>query len=655
MGPHRELSLHRSSAITFQATSMNSTRNILAILVSSLLFLLLPLRHAYGQGDFESYLADAVKAQSENDIQGAISAYQRALSIRRDVPEVWANLGLMQHQAGDRSGALKSFKTANQLQPKLFVPLLFLGIENLQLGNSAESVHYLSIARQLHPNDREVYLNLGSAYFNLKQFESASIAYRRATELDSANGEGWYRLGITYLEMSEATAGEFAQLNQQSPYFQWLNAEALSDQDKLAQSAEVFRKLIASSRLPACTRSSLGFVLLRSGKPSEAQSEFEQDLKSGGCSLAELGMIRLKFVKGEDEAALKSLGELWMLDPGFIKTFASELGRGMTPEQTNALAEVLGTAQASDIPPEAISVIRKALRGGRTLSVQVELRSKAASKANSPSLPRNLFTRGEYGMCADHLLSTINSLPGRELSLLATCAYYTGDFNTTLAAGKRLRESARTKEEGLFWSILAQQHLAVLALAYAGEVEPNSIRLHELLAESYRDRGRYADAEAEYQIALGINPTEFAALIGAATNYLQELKVDLAKEMIEKALDQRPTDAEANYIMGEILIAKHKFSESEPYLRAGLSAKSELVVRIHALLGQVYASQGDTERAIAEYRLGLPSDDDGSVHFQLGRLYQRIGESELAANAFAESKTLNQRKQASTISNFGIH
>src|ERR1700730_1857452 len=224
---------------------------------------------AWGQRDFESHLADAVNAQSAGNISAAISAYQSALAIRKDVPEVWANLGLMQHQAEDYAGALHSFETANQLQPKLFVPLLFLGIENLQLGDRAKAIHYLSIARQLHPNDFEIHMTLGRAYFGLKQFENASVAYRRATELDTKNGEAFYRLGITYLEMSEAASGEISRLNRQSPYFQRLDAESLADQDKLAEAAEVFRKLLSGRIFPPCTRSSFGLLLLRVNKSPE--------------------------------------------------------------------------------------------------------------------------------------------------------------------------------------------------------------------------------------------------------------------------------------------------------------------------------------------------------------------------------------------------
>jgi tetratricopeptide (TPR) repeat protein len=619
------------------------------------LLMLLCVGHASGQSDFESHLADAVNAQSAGNLSAAISAYKSALAVRRDVPEVWANLGLMQHQANDFAGALESFEVANQLQPKLFVPLLFLGIENLQLGDRTKAIHYLSLARQVHPNDFEVHMTLGRAYFGLKQFENASVSYRRATELDTKNGEAFYRLGITYLEMSEAASGEISKLDRQSPFFQRLDAESLADQDKLAESAEIFHKLLSGRTFPPCTRSSFGLLLLRRGEFSAAQSEFEQDLKSGGCLLAQVGLIRMAIAKGEIEAALKSLASLWALDSGFVRANASELTRGLAPEQIKTFDAALAQPSVATLPPEAISVLQLSLRGARTLSISRDVSEDQASAKATPShLSQDYFTRGEYGKCEKSLLPAMGTLSSQKVSLLAACSFFTGDFKVTLVAAKRLRAFPQSEEESLYWSILAEQRLALLALAYAGEVAPNSIRLHELLAESYRDREKYADAETEYKIALSINPKEFSALVGAATNYLQELRIDLAHEMIQNALVENPSDAEANYIMGEVLLAEHKYSEAEPYLQAGLAAKAQLVPRIHALLGQIYASEGNTERAIKEYNLGLSSDDDGSVHFQLGRLYQKSGEAKLAAAAFEDSKAINQKKQAAGRNTFGL-
>jgi tetratricopeptide (TPR) repeat protein len=605
---------------------------------------LLVATSAFGQSDFESHLEDAVKAQSAGDIPAAIAAYQSAVAIRQDVPEVWANLGLMQHQVGDAAGALVSFKAANKLQPKLFVPILFLGLENLQLGNQTEAVRFLLMARQLHPNDLEIYMSLGRAYFRLKQFENAGMAYRRATELNKKSGEAWYRLGVTHLEIAEAASGEFAALNRQSPFFQELNAESLNDQGKLVEATEAYRKLLAVPGAPACSRASLGLVLIRRGEISEAQAELEKDQKAGGCSLAELGLIRLALARGEMKAAIKSLGALWKLDPGFLRAHASVLTIEMPSDQVSSFDQALAQSSAVDLSAEAVSVLRLSIQGGRTLPVEgSELESSVVGTSSSQSA-LNYYARGEYERCTKNLLPAVATLSRDRLSLLATCSFYTGDFQTTLAAAKKLRQS-RAEEVGLYWSIRAEQRLAILYLIYAGEVEPDSIRLHELLAESYRDRGKYSEAEAEYKVALGINPKEFAALIGAAATYLQEQRIDPAAEMIRKALAENPSDAEANYVMGEVLIAQHNYSEAEPYLKAGLAAKAELVPRIHVLLGEVYASQNDTARAIEEFKAGLSSDDDGSVHFQLGRLYQRSGEAELAAAAFEESKALLRRKQ----------
>jgi tetratricopeptide (TPR) repeat protein len=492
-------------------------------------------------------------------------------------------------------------------------------------------------------------MNLGRAYFDLKQFENASAAYRRTTELDTKNGVAWYRLGITYLEMAEVASGELVKLNRQSPYLLRLHAESLDDQDKLNDSAEVYRKLLLDPNFPQCTRSSFGFVLLRRGDISEARTEFQRDVASGGCLLGEMGLIRISLDNGDTEAAMRKLGSLWTLDSGFVRTHASLLTRAATAAQLGVLDRALEKPEAAALPAEEISVLQTSLRGGRTSSLRASgSNNLETAKATTSRTPLELYTRGEYAKCEKSLLIAIASLGHDRLSLLAACSFFTGDFETTLAAAKRLHNIRQGEESSLYWSVLAEQRLAVLALAYAVETEPNSIRLHELLAESYRDREKYADAETEYNIALSINPKDFAALVGAATNYLQELKIDPAHEMIQDALVQNPSDPEANYIMGEVLIARHEFADAEPYLLKGLAAKAELVPRIHALLGKIYAAQGDTSRAIVEYKLGLSSDDDGSVHFQLGRLYQKAGEAALAADAFATSKSLIQRRHGST-------
>jgi predicted Zn-dependent protease len=73
-----------------------------------------------------------------------------------------------------------------------------------------------------------------------------------------------------------------------------------------------------------------------------------------------------------------------------------------------------------------------------------------------------------------------------------------------------------------------------------------------------------------------------------------------------------------------------------------LNTKPEFVFRVHALLGKVYAKTNRTREAIVELKLGLPSDKDGSLHYQIARLYLKVGDPDSAKQAFAVSKQLHR-------------
>ena len=69
-------------------------------------------------------------------------------------------------------------------------------------------------------------------------------------------------------------------------------------------------------------------------------------------------------------------------------------------------------------------------------------------------------------------------------------------------------------------------------------------------------------------------------------------------------------------------------------------------VSAHALLGQIKADAGDLSGAIADLSLDLPSDSDGSLSFQLSRLYRREGQLALANQAEAHPIDLLASRRA---------
>ena len=96
--------------------------------------------YGFGQQDtslgLDALLANAQRAQAQGDYALATRSYRQAVLIEPGAPELWANLGLMQHSAGQYSEAAASFLQANRLNSSLYVPNLFLGIDYAHTGKA---------------------------------------------------------------------------------------------------------------------------------------------------------------------------------------------------------------------------------------------------------------------------------------------------------------------------------------------------------------------------------------------------------------------------------------------------------------------------------------------------------------------------------------
>jgi tetratricopeptide (TPR) repeat protein len=209
-------------------------------------------------------------------------------------------------------------------------------------------------------------------------------------------------------------------------------------------------------------------------------------------------------------------------------------------------------------------------------------------------------------------------------------------------ASQKLALNAATEAEGLYWETRSAQKLAAEALARASEIDSSSPRMHVLLGDIYRQRLYFPDAEQEYRKALALRQEDPGALFGLSLTLLVDSGMDEAYGLAQTALNKNPDDPEFNAVMGEILCERHDFSRAEPYLKKGLNTKPELIPHVHALLGRMYAETNRTQQAIAELKLALSDDKDGRLHYQIGRLYQKIGDQDSAQKAFEVSHRIQQ-------------
>ncbi|WP_158749756.1 tetratricopeptide repeat protein [Acidobacterium sp. S8] len=589
----------------------------------------------------ESLLAEAQKAQAGSDYAAAANEYKQAVKIRPDIPELWANLGLMEHETGDYPEAIRSFQQARKLKPTLYVPNLFLGIDLVHTKKSSEAIPYLLTAEKMNESDLQPHLTLGRAYFSLQEYTLAAQEFSRAAQLDPKQGTAWFSLGLAHLDQVESDARKMSAQGQNSPYTRALYAESLVSQSRYNEAAGVFKNVFAAGSHPPCVHSQLGFAYLRQQNVSGALAEFAADSQAEpGCALAVLGEARSHVDAGEDSEALMLLTQLWTRDAGFIRANASPLVDGLSSERSAAFAQFVAQ-QYNDggLSADLYGALTAILKGAAQAANHESISSQKGSASAAAQ-----FASGQYRGCADSTEHSLTTKNQSDLRLLAACSYFTGDYEQASRAGAALNST-----EGLYWSVKANERLAFQALNQYEQLEPNSARTHLLLGDIYVQRERYDDALGEYQKALDLSPDNAAALEGLTSAYLRNGNTVKAVETAQLALAQTPNDPEINLLMGEALVARHEFAQAEPFLTKGLQAKPQMLSHVHALLGRVYAETGRTQEAIRELKLGVSSDEDGSVYYQLSRLYRETGDNAEATAAIEKMKALQQKRRENAV------
>lgn len=595
----------------------------------------------------QSLLADARSAQSRGDFSQAAAAYRRAVALEPDVPELRANLGLMDYESGNHAEAIRSFEEAIRQKPSLFVPQLFLGMEYLRENKARTALPYIENAVRLNPDDPQAALSLGKAYEILSQPDRAARACLRAVRIAPNNGEAWVQLGTVYLEQVENDARRMTSEWSSSEYVQLIAAETYADEGNFGPAEIAFRVAIGSAAPAPCAHAEFGILLLREGKDDKARRQFEIEMKGAApCRLALLGLAIADIAQGHVELALKELTSLAKADPGFVRSSLPLFRSALSPDQARAFIRLAQSQSSSgNSALDLGSLVERVLVSG-DFSIPADFEDGTAAQTGPTQAAAGaarLYASGHFSQCEEILKPALDRLPPAQLQLLASCSYFTGDFVTASFAGGRAKSYPGTIMQGLYWESKADEKLAVAALARAGEIDPDSPALHVLIGNAFRQQRHWSEAEAEYRKALVIDPANRAARLSLGIVLLTELKTDEAFELDKSLLAETPDGPEANLLAAEILVQEHKFSQAQPYLLRCRNLKPELASRVHILLGRVYAETGRTVEAIAEYKQGLSTDEDGSLHYQLARLYKKSGNSIAAATAMRRSQQLRQQ------------
>jgi tetratricopeptide (TPR) repeat protein len=217
------------------------------------------------------------------------------------------------------------------------------------------------------------------------------------------------------------------------------------------------------------------------------------------------------------------------------------------------------------------------------------------------------------------------------------CAFQAGNYQALA------RLTGKTPEI-YYWKTKAYQKLAIEALGHLGRL-PDSPQLHELLGRIHMDERQFPAAVEEWQKAYdlsGKNPAVGRQLVLAL---FQVQNFTEARQVLESMLQQSPQAPDLNYMYGFTLLSLKQPKEAAHYLEISLKRDPENLAA-HSTLAQAYLAMGESKQAIPHLKAALPTDRDGSLHYQLARAYQSSGQTELARSMLQQYQRMHNAHQA---------
>lgn len=592
---------------------------------------------------------EAAEAQSRSDFRAAAARYQEILKLDPNLAGARMNLGLMFHLLGEYHQAVGNFERVLRESPDLLGANLFLGIDLLKLRQPRRALRYLKTVEQSDPHNELAARSLAQAYTDLRQFQPANHWYFLAVEKNPKDPEALYGLGITYLDLERSAASELGSKGQDSPYSKRLLAEFFEDEGRVNDAIGLYKTLIQKNTNWPGLRTALGFDYVHQGQVGEAKGEFQAELaQNPGYLLARLGLARTFLEQGALDQCTRELQNTWTVDRVFFRANFEVLLSGLSSEKAGNLERALRDRLFGSIDPDLRNYLSSRLQkireplgspisGGNLQTIgQTVLRGKAS--------PWVLYQQGRYSSCTQ-TLKREDRLDRPLMLLMAKCSFYAGDYRASFLAAGQALTAKPDSYEAMYWRAISASKLTVETLLEANRADPNSFWSHLLLGRAYRMKQKYKASESEYRKALDLKPKDPAAHLGLATLFWQEKEYDKALPEIQATLLARPNDPEASYLMADILVARHQYSQARPYLTAALGAFGRTIYFVHALRGEVFASDGQVDEAIKEFQSALPGDSDGSFHFQLYRLYAKTGNQKAAAAALRGSQAIRRRSE----------
>ncbi len=502
------------------------------------------------------------------------------------------------------------------------------------------------VAAQAAESALDTMLDRAQAAQDVDDYKAAAIWYGRATSLSPGMAELWSNRGVM-----ELLAGEREESIDSMHHALALNprlytpmlflGKAYLEAGHPDEALQWLRRAHAARPDDAETLLALGRASMENGQGGESAAAYYAATRlapDNANAWFGLGTAALRAI-AEDGSRLATsyVSSVWSK-----ALLADDLLAQSKPIQaTDAYKDALHRATASQT-----AVLLENARWMQSQADALALSEGAVAVLQTLSAAKASST----GASLQDLCSTTSHRGRDEESLRkAACAFWAGDPERCARLAAAALPHTPDPAQALYWAVKSNERLAVNALERFETLSTHSAANFILVGNLFRMQRQPDKALAEYTKALALDPHNPAALTGAVLACIDADRLDDAATFDRSALTDQPLDPELNLLMAEVLDTHEQPSSEGPYLDRARGVPQELQPRLHYLMARLDVRNGKITEAIKEYELALPGDKDGSMHYQLSRLYRQVGDLAAAQDAMAQAKALIAKRAAAAV------
>ena len=188
--------------------------------------------------------------RDKGKLKEAIEAYAKSLSIKPDYAEAYNNMGIALKDQDKMEEAIEAYTKALSIKPDYANACYNMGITLKGQGRLEEAIEAFTKALSIKPDNAEAYNNMGTALTEQRRLEEAVKIYKKALSIKPNYAEAHNNMGIVLRDqgkLKEAIEAYAKSLSIKPDYAEAYNnmGIALKDQGKLEEAIKAYHKALS--------------------------------------------------------------------------------------------------------------------------------------------------------------------------------------------------------------------------------------------------------------------------------------------------------------------------------------------------------------------------------------------------------------------------